>query len=104
MIGSHRIISFLLTTMSHSKMKMLPTEDEVCIFWRGFPNLTCSSCPTKLKLWLEKEDSLADQVDALISEALQDFPDEDDLDEAAKYAAEIARVVITDKTRYGHLR
>lgn len=57
-----------------------------------------------LKLWLEEEDSLADQVDALISEALQDFPDEDDLDEAAKYAAEIARVVITDKTRYGHLR
>ncbi|KAJ7735849.1 hypothetical protein DFH07DRAFT_753682, partial [Mycena maculata] len=55
-----------------------------------------------LKLWLEEEDSLSDQIQALIDEATQDFPDEDD--EVAKYAAQIAREVITDKTRGGHLR
>ncbi|KAJ7824406.1 hypothetical protein B0H14DRAFT_2597296 [Mycena olivaceomarginata] len=58
------------------------------------------------KIDLEEEDSLtlADQIDALINEAVQDFPDEDDIDSAAKYAAEIARAVIKDKTREGHLR
>ncbi|KAJ7164608.1 hypothetical protein C8R43DRAFT_1166537 [Mycena crocata] len=78
------------TAMSLSKMKQPPTEEELS--------------EEALKLWLEEEDSLAHQVDALIKEALEDFPEEDDLDEAAKYAAEIARAVITDKTRYGHLR
>ncbi|KAJ7877708.1 hypothetical protein B0H14DRAFT_2295908, partial [Mycena olivaceomarginata] len=58
------------------------------------------------KIDLEEEDSLtlADQIDALINEAVQDFPHEDDIDSAAKYAAEIARAVIKDKTREGHLR
>ncbi|KAK6996187.1 hypothetical protein R3P38DRAFT_3329648 [Favolaschia claudopus] len=51
-----------------------------------------------------KEDSLAEQINTLISDTLQDFPDEDTKDEAAKYAAEIAKAVITDKTREGHLR
>ncbi|KAJ7235411.1 hypothetical protein C8J57DRAFT_1530846 [Mycena rebaudengoi] len=74
--------------MSFSKMK--PTEDELAA--------------EALRNWLEEEDSLEDQIDILIKEAIQDFPDEDDRDEAAKYAAEIARAVITDKTRHGHLR
>ncbi|KAJ6607836.1 hypothetical protein B0H10DRAFT_2227388 [Mycena sp. CBHHK59/15] len=75
--------------MSLSTMKKVPTEDELS--------------EEALKLWLEEEDSLAHQIDALISESMQDFPDEDDLDEAAKYAAEIVRAVITDRTRFGHL-
>ncbi|KAJ7291741.1 hypothetical protein C8J57DRAFT_1492205 [Mycena rebaudengoi] len=74
--------------MSFSKMK--PTEDELAA--------------EALRNWLEEEDSLEDQIDILIKEAIQDFPDEDDRNEAAKYAAEIARAVITDKTRHGHLR
>ncbi|KAJ7171864.1 hypothetical protein C8R43DRAFT_1146423 [Mycena crocata] len=76
--------------MSLSKMKAVPTEDELT--------------EEALKLYLEEEDSLAEQIDGLISESLQDFPDEDERDEASKYAAKIARAVITDKTRYGHLR
>ncbi|KAJ7066766.1 hypothetical protein B0H15DRAFT_764970, partial [Mycena belliarum] len=57
-----------------------------------------------LKLWLEEEDSLSHQIDGIINECMQDFPDDDTVDDAAKYAAEIARAVITDKTRGGHLR
>ncbi|KAJ7668902.1 hypothetical protein B0H17DRAFT_1142367 [Mycena rosella] len=57
-----------------------------------------------LKLHLEEEDSLSEQIDAFLAESLQDFPDEDNLDDAARYAAEIARAVIADKTRWGHLR
>ncbi|KAJ7497855.1 hypothetical protein B0H11DRAFT_2384658, partial [Mycena galericulata] len=56
------------------------------------------------KIWLEEDDSLGHQIQALIGEALEDFPDEEDADEAAKYAAQIAPAVITDKTRGGHLR
>ncbi|KAJ6613828.1 hypothetical protein B0H10DRAFT_1951220 [Mycena sp. CBHHK59/15] len=71
-------------SMTFSKMK--PLSDE------------------SLKLWLEEEDSPAHQIDAFIAESMQDFPDEDNLDDAARYAAEIACAVITDKTRGGHLR
>lgn len=56
-----------------------------------------------MKLWLEEEDSLAEQIDARITESLPDFP-EDEPDDTSKYAAEIARAVITEKTREGHLR
>ncbi|KAK7016490.1 hypothetical protein R3P38DRAFT_3321031 [Favolaschia claudopus] len=73
-----------------SQMKTSPTEEDIAA--------------ETLKLWLEEEDSLAEQINTLINGAVQDFPDEDDKDEAAKYAAEIARAVITDKTREGHLR
>ncbi|KAJ7159920.1 hypothetical protein C8R43DRAFT_1124286 [Mycena crocata] len=62
--------------MSLSKMKAVPTEDELT--------------EEALKLYLEEEDSLAEQIDGLISESLQDFPDEDERDEASKYAAKIA--------------
>ncbi|KAJ7937875.1 hypothetical protein B0H13DRAFT_1852173 [Mycena leptocephala] len=56
------------------------------------------------KLYLEEEDSLLHQIDSIISESMQDFPEEDDIDHAVKYAAEIARAVTTDTTRGGHLR
>ncbi|KAK7021481.1 hypothetical protein R3P38DRAFT_3317755 [Favolaschia claudopus] len=62
------------------------------------------TAPTEEDIALEEEDSLAEQINTLISDTLQDFPDEDTKDEAAKYAAEIAKAVITDKTREGHLR
>ncbi|KAJ7453221.1 hypothetical protein FB451DRAFT_1050494, partial [Mycena latifolia] len=56
------------------------------------------------KIWLEEEDSLSHQIDGIISESMKDFPEDDNVDDAARYAAEIARAVITDKTRGGHLR
>ncbi|KAK7007167.1 hypothetical protein R3P38DRAFT_3325570 [Favolaschia claudopus] len=62
------------------------------------------TAPTEEDIALEEEDSLAEQINTLISDTLQDFPDEDTKDEAAKYAGEIAKAVITDKTREGHLR
>ncbi|KAJ7828760.1 hypothetical protein B0H14DRAFT_2594466 [Mycena olivaceomarginata] len=67
-------------TGAHASIKMqrlLPTEEDLAA--------------EAHKIDLEEEDSLtlADQIDALINEAVQDFPDEDDIDSAAKYAAEI---------------
>ncbi|KAJ6459715.1 hypothetical protein C8R47DRAFT_965531, partial [Mycena vitilis] len=56
------------------------------------------------KIYLEEEDSLEKQIEALICESTQDFPEEDDRDEASQYAAAMARAVITDKTREGHIR
>lgn len=43
-------------------------------------------------------------VDSLISESLEDFPEADSLDSAARHAAELTRANITDGTRGGHLR
>jgi hypothetical protein len=57
-----------------------------------------------LKLYLEEEDSLVHQIGSIISESMQGFPEEDDIDDAVKYAAEIVRAVTTDTTRGGHLR
>ncbi|KAJ6549519.1 hypothetical protein DFH09DRAFT_1086767 [Mycena vulgaris] len=89
LIGGHKIVS-LLTVMSLSKMKNVPTEDKLS--------------DEALKPWLEEEDSLSHQIDTFLAEALEDFPKDDNVDDAAKYAAEIARAVITDKTRGGHIR
>ncbi|KAJ6628166.1 hypothetical protein B0H10DRAFT_1940716 [Mycena sp. CBHHK59/15] len=56
-------------SMRFRKMKPAYTEDELS--------------DEALKLWLEEEDSLAHQIDAFIAESMQDFPDEDNLDDAA---------------------
>ena len=58
-----------------------------------------------LQLYLEEEDSLAEYITTLISDSLDDFPDEEDsTDPAARHAAEIMRASITDGTRSGHIR
>ncbi len=35
---------------------------------------------------------------------MEDFPEADDVDKEARYAASIARACITDNTRAGHIR
>jgi hypothetical protein len=57
-----------------------------------------------LKIYLEEEDSLAEHIDALIAKSLEDFPEDDTSDSAARHAAEITRASITDGTRGGHIR
>jgi hypothetical protein len=58
-----------------------------------------------VKIYLEEEDSLTDHIDTLLTESLEDFPDDDDTsDSAARHAAEITRANITDGTRGGHVR
>jgi hypothetical protein len=61
-----------------------------------------------LELDTEDIDSLDDlltgpALEALINDSIDDYPDEDDSDEA-KYAAEIAKNSITEKTRTGSIR
>ncbi|KAJ7788483.1 hypothetical protein B0H14DRAFT_3576850 [Mycena olivaceomarginata] len=99
------------THMSPARAQDTPATDAplVCPLHTHTPLYLCKGARLAAeahKIDLEEEDSLtlADQIDALINEAVQDFPDEDDIDSAAKYAAEIARAVIKDKTREGHLR
>ncbi|KAJ7795378.1 hypothetical protein B0H14DRAFT_2620969 [Mycena olivaceomarginata] len=82
--------------------RLLPTEEDVSpvlqhVLFFASPWIIAGCRSNKIDL--EEEDSLtlADQIDALINEAVQDFPDKDDIDSAAKYAAEIARAVIKDK-------
>ena len=50
-----------------------------------------------LQLYLE-EDSLAEYITTLISESVEDFPEEDGADPAAQHAAEITQASITDGT------
>ncbi|KAJ6603241.1 hypothetical protein DFH09DRAFT_810307, partial [Mycena vulgaris] len=53
---------------------------------------------------LEDADSLLEHVQDLVSQSLDDFPDDQLDDEAAKYAAKMTKASITDGTRNGHLR
>jgi len=57
----------------------------------------------ELKLHLEDSDSLMEHLDMLLSECMEDFP-EDDKSAIAEYAAKIARANITEQTRTGHMR
>ena len=58
-----------------------------------------------MKIYLEEEDSLTDHIDMLLTESLEDFPEDNDTsDSAARHAAEITRANITDGTRSGHVR
>jgi hypothetical protein len=57
-----------------------------------------------LKIYLEEEDSLTEHIDALIANSIEDFPEDDTSDLAARHAAEITRASITDGTRGGHIR
>lgn len=58
----------------------------------------------QLKLHLEEADSLLDRIDDLVADALEDFPDTDNISPVAQYAAKIAQACITEKTRGGHQR
>ncbi|KAJ7824443.1 hypothetical protein B0H14DRAFT_3469306 [Mycena olivaceomarginata] len=53
---------------------------------------------------LEDVDSLLEHVQDLISQHLDEFPDDGVDDEVARYAAKMAKANITDGTRTGHLR
>ena len=57
-----------------------------------------------MKIYLEEEDSLMDHIDTLLSESLDDFPEDDTSDSAARHAAEIMRANITNGTWGGHIR
>ncbi|KAF8233214.1 hypothetical protein L208DRAFT_1377382 [Tricholoma matsutake] len=50
-----------------------------------------------VKIYLEEEDSLTDHIDALLTESLEDFPEDDTSDSAARHAAEITCANITDE-------
>ncbi|KAJ7731567.1 hypothetical protein DFH07DRAFT_717766, partial [Mycena maculata] len=53
---------------------------------------------------LEDADSLLEHVQDLISLTMDDFPEDQINDDAAKYAAKMLKASITDGTRDGHLR
>lgn len=53
---------------------------------------------------LEDADSLLEHVQDLVTESMNDFPDDQINDDAAKYAAKMTKASITDGTRSGHLR
>jgi hypothetical protein len=55
-----------------------------------------------LRVELEESDSL--DLDQLLSETMEDFPDQGVGDEIDVYAAAIARGSITEQTRRGHYR
>lgn len=57
-----------------------------------------------MQLYLEEEDSLGNYISKLITESIEDFPEEGDIDPASRHAAEITRASITDGTRTGHMR
>lgn len=56
-----------------------------------------------LHLELEEASETEDKLDILLTECLDDFPD-DDQSEIAQYAASIAQNSITNQTRTKHVR
>ncbi|KAJ7020086.1 hypothetical protein C8F04DRAFT_974775, partial [Mycena alexandri] len=56
------------------------------------------------KLHLEDSDSIEEHIHIIIAGSVEDFPEDDTSDSAAKFAAQIARASITDKTRSNHVR
>ncbi|KAJ7725791.1 hypothetical protein B0H16DRAFT_1332586, partial [Mycena metata] len=56
------------------------------------------------KLHLEDFDSIEEHIHIIIAGSIEDFPEDDSSDNAAKFAAQIARANITDKTRSNHVR
>ncbi|KAF7973323.1 hypothetical protein HWV62_15573 [Athelia sp. TMB] len=56
-----------------------------------------------IKLHLEDSDSFMENLDAMVADALADFPDNDKSD-IAIYAAKLAQSCITGDTRTGHVR
>jgi hypothetical protein len=57
----------------------------------------------ELKIHLEDSNSLMEHLDMLLSDCMEDFPD-DDKSAVAEYAAKITRASITEQTRTGHTR
>ncbi|KAK7005438.1 hypothetical protein R3P38DRAFT_3604647 [Favolaschia claudopus] len=53
---------------------------------------------------LEDADSLLLHVQDLVSQHLDEFPEDQIDDDAARYAAKMTKASITDGTRDGHLR
>ncbi|KAJ7209289.1 hypothetical protein GGX14DRAFT_566476 [Mycena pura] len=53
---------------------------------------------------LEDADSLLDRVQDLVSQCMNDFPDDKINDDASKYAADMTKASITEGTRAGHSR
>ncbi|KAJ7882606.1 hypothetical protein B0H14DRAFT_2565293 [Mycena olivaceomarginata] len=84
------------------------TEEEV--YFHHLPATTqFSHLPFQIEeelctLDLEDADSLLEHVQDLISQHLDEFPDDGVDDEVARYAAKMAKASITDGTRTGHLR
>ncbi|KAJ7692613.1 hypothetical protein B0H17DRAFT_1133085 [Mycena rosella] len=56
------------------------------------------------KLHLEDSDSIEEHLHILMADNMEDFPEDDSSDQAALFAARIAKACITDKTRSGHVR
>ncbi|KAJ7123824.1 hypothetical protein C8R43DRAFT_899359 [Mycena crocata] len=56
------------------------------------------------KLHLEDSDSIEEHIHILMAASVEDFPEDDTSDQAAIFAARIARASITDKTRSNHVR
>ncbi|KAF8230492.1 hypothetical protein L208DRAFT_1423829 [Tricholoma matsutake] len=50
-----------------------------------------------VKIYLEEEDSLTDHINMLLTESLEDFPEDDTSDSVAQHAAEITCANITDE-------
>ncbi|KAJ6568028.1 hypothetical protein DFH09DRAFT_845682, partial [Mycena vulgaris] len=53
---------------------------------------------------LEDADSLLEHVQDLVAQSMDDFPEDEIDDDAARYAAKMTKASITDGTRTGHLR
>jgi len=83
-------------------------DEEVSLHMQCRRSLSTNDCAQvgseALKIYLEEEDSLDDHVDTLLAESLEDFPEDDICDSAARHAAEITRACITESTRVGHIR
>ncbi|KAJ7700471.1 hypothetical protein B0H17DRAFT_1128880 [Mycena rosella] len=56
------------------------------------------------KLHLEDSDSIEEHLHILMADNMEDFPEDDSSDQAALFAARIAKACIIDKTRSGHVR
>ncbi|KAK7002509.1 hypothetical protein R3P38DRAFT_3404789 [Favolaschia claudopus] len=76
----------LPASQEHSKPTDEEVEDELCL------------------LDLEDADSLLEHVQDLISQHLDEFPEDQIDDDAARYAARMTKASITEGTRNGHVR
>jgi hypothetical protein len=57
-----------------------------------------------VKIHLEEEDSLMDHIDTLLSESLDNFPEDNTSDSAAQHSAEIMHANITNGTWGRHIQ
>ena len=57
-----------------------------------------------MKEELDEEEELLEHINEVLAVCLEDFPNTADNSPEGKYAAEMAKQYITDKTREGHIR